>query len=1822
MKPLKANMTKRHTFFGSFAFVILVAMLALFHKAARAEFTKDLAALTAAPHRLAGTAEGTAAARYVAGRLREIGLDEVVTQAFPVWQTHVTRCELVVDGTTLALQPLRPNLVVPPTTPEGGITGRLIYVGRGELSDYGQRDAAGAVVVLDYDSFDAWHRAFALGASAVVFLDQGPRADAAVAATIPPDLKHTSLPANQPRFYIDATEAEAAGVDLTRNRESVTLLSEVTWRLGVGHNVVGVLRGTAPKFAAPGREAGESVVLAANLDSFGTVPTRSPGARSAANVAALLDAAQTLRSQPPKRDVIFLFVDNQARYHAGAREFYDALFTKHAEHERLTVMHLAEQERMRAVRQLLTSGEPTTSEATVADDLSLQGLLTPPGTQGRELMLQMLRQAADWTRDDLAKEVQILRLGWLDQGRAPPLEEQQAIQAEYDRRLARLADVQRALHNKDLPGLIRDFVDAPADDDATRGDRAAYRRTLTGLVRATVARVDRRLEELDLLTRMDRERGELREAVRGTSAARPGGDTLTYITLHASYNLGDASGVWGPVVGDWSQGFEGWQKPISSADSPGAYGRLMAALRDAGGGASARWARDFATAWTLDPPTLSEPTQGLSFVGGPFVHSGAIAGGYSIPNLAFMTGHDALIRDGHPIDTVEHLDADRLRQQADQVTALTALAIDSPGLSLDRSFSYQMASKRPGWVEGTRSGDYASLRVSGGLSENRPASDALIAVWPGPKNFGGKGQAAWSAALAEGMPGFDPIVLEAVDQHGGFRLISFRTDVADEIATVAATFDDTGRVQAITSLDTLIHLRGEAIRTDLFVGRGGMASYMQFRTLDAGAFKVIKAGSDTPLRVNQTLHGLLPPDLFFYTAAELLDNEIKLFEPSGPTVLGEFTREHPTGTGVKASTLRGGSRLSPSTAVDAWTLNESRLAQLRARSVSRVDLERVHARAGRVLEDAGRDADAAEAEAGVADTRERQNQSLEALTPQGGEVGGGALEGGALEGGALEGGGGVAPALPGSGNPSQAVISHGGRDAQPTTPTASTPPPAARSLASREAALQRSTALSFVVYPALRQTMNDLVWAVVVLLLLAIPFAFAMERLAIGASSIYGRIGGFFVIFLVTFGLLYMMHPGFAVASTPVIIFLAFAILLLSSLVIYILVRKFKTELGEIQGQGHAAHAAEASQFGTMLAAVSMGMSTMRRRPTRTILTAVTVVALTFTIMSFASFGAEIGVKRDYLGAAGGDTPQAVLVRELDYSAIEPGVLDVVRGEAGVYDTAATGSLGGAVVLPQYWRVRRGGDEPQIVVARPDTGESLTLKGVMGLDPRELSAWAALGEALEPMMEGEGEMTNAAGASASGLLESDRVLLPPIVRDELGLVAGDTVLLSGRPVVYGGAFDPGAVQRLVGLDGQSVLPVNFEAAAAAAAAAGGVSGGGTTDDLGLAEDVEQDFEKLSPDSVAVVHNDLARRLGADLHLVSVYPLGSGDGSATPATGADPVDLAERVAQVTALPVWVAGPQGIERMLLTLLTSVQGGWALTVPLLLGGLIIFGTLLGSIQDREREIYTFSALGLSPGHVGALFFAEAAVYAVVGGMGGQLLAQFVALAAAQLASLGLISPPNINYSSSNSLFALGVVMLTVIISAAYPAYRASKSANPGLARSWKPPKAEGDLLTMTFPFTVSAYDITGVVSFLAEHFRRHDDSGLGRFAASDVGLRRDRQGHLVLDSDLALAPFDLGVTQRFSLTAVPSQIPGVDEVAITAQRTGGTRGDWQRLNRVFLADLRKQFLLWRTLSAERIEDYRMETLQNLGEAQAQPPPPPLDNHAPQGAQLAASA
>lgn len=1611
----------------------------------------DVRALTQHPHRLSGTDPAHAAADHIVDRLEAMGIDQRFELEMPVWQTEPERCEMVVGDERVALEPMRPNVIAPPVTPKQGITAPLRYLGDGALTDYGDESIEGQIVALEYDSGNNWERAFAMGAKAVIFLGDE--------SATPIHPRHAGIPANQVRLY--AGPEQQARMDLRRDREEVTLHSRIHWRQRVGRNIVARIPGTDPGFASDRAER-EVLVLAVHYDTFGVVPRRSPGARSAANVAGMLALAERLYRDPPRRDVLLLFLDNQARHHQGARTVYDALMMSDGEAADVSEAHDREQTFIEHMhRRLAEEGLRFDTGGRVGTRLF--DALEAEAENARAAINEELHQLRLLVRDhELMLEQNDVPDTGVEAAADPATLEAEIAEAEaeidhLDAMRIRWDTVRRAIHVRAVDELVDEHEHEPEHETE---DSRHFKAIFEELERRTLDRFDRRLAELAVDQRVDQQRVALRDAV---------GDH--WIVLHATLDFSDGATHWAPVVGDWTHALIPAQTLETRADNPGFYGRMMDALGDA--------AEALPTDHALDQGAMRNYTMGRLFAPGRFVSSGSVAGTHGIYNVTLMTGHDARVRDGHPADTLAALDLSRLARQIDEAGVLLRAAASSAGLSMSRVFTPQVETRRTGWSTNHRPrGDYAGMQLTGGLAEDRPAAGALMAVWPATAGGAGRAEQWRLMSEARRIAHFDPMLLERVNAHGRFQIVGVRRDAFDAMTLLGAMFDDAGHIRATTAQRELNHDRGSSFRVDLFPSRGFTLANLNTHDVRPQLLRVLRATANAPFRPTQTLYGQQGRHSFFYIPQTHLERNLKLFQPFGAIVLNA-TAENPVGDGMGVAALDPSLRLGPIKSRDLWVLNEDRLGRLRQRGIQSGDLEWLNSRALAAL-------DRAEA---------------------------------------------------------------------------------ASDVATEEARHQRSAALSQRAYHPLRQTMDDLVHAIVILLLLAIPFAFALERLLIGATTVYGRIGGFAATFIATFAAMFFLHPGFAIATTPALIFLAFAIIVLASLVIHIVVRKFNLELKALQGQAVNLHDVTVSRAGTLLAAVGMGISTMRRRPTRTFLTAMTVVILTFTILGFASFDRVIGVRAVYSGPVTETMPRAMLLRQLDFAALPVDTLALLADEARIDS-----------VVGHWWHMPEEDHQRGLSLARPDTGGSQRIEAVMGVSQAKLEAWGELGNVLE--VDPEADVAEVDEALAAG-----GIFLPSILVEALDLTGGDRLLVDGREAWLAGTVDEGRLQRLRHLDGEPILPVDFrdpmdEMMEEVAAE--------EPTDVVLTDDVMRQVRHFTPSQVVVAPSDLVRRLGGAMHAVTIFPEGE----------ADLIERGRELAEVVVMPVWAAGPDGVERLSLSVLTEVAGGMALFVPVLLGGLIIFSTLLGSISDREREIYTFSALGLSPQHVGVLFFAEATVYAVVGGLGGQLLAQAMAVGATQLAQLGWIEPPQMNYSSTNALFAIGVVMATVLISAIYPAHRASRSANPGLARTWRMPAAEGDDLRMTFPFTVSAYDITGVVSFLAEHFRRHADAGLGRFAASDVCIRRDVNGCLELSAHLALAPFDLGVTQHLTLTARESEIEGVDEVSVHARRLSGARSDWQRGNRTFVADVRRQFLLWRTLSNEMIEYYRMQTLETLSE------------------------
>ena len=703
-----------------------------------------------------------------------------------------------------------------------------------------------------------------------------------------------------------------------------------------------------------------------------------------------------------------------------------------------------------------------------------------------------------------------------------------------------------------------------------------------------------------------------------------------------------------------------------------------------------------------------------------------------------------------------------------------------------------------------------------------------------------------------------------------------------------------------------------------------------------------------------------------------------------------------------------------------------------------------------------------------------------------------------------------------------------------------------------------SLAYSQRVYEPVRTVTNDLIKAVIILLMLAIPFSFALERLISGSPNIYRQIAGFALCFTLVFITLYLVHPAFRFTSFPLVVLLAFIIIILSSTVIVIMWSKFEYEVRKLHGVATASHQSTRTAHGTIVAAITLGIATMRRRPLRTTLTAITILLLTFTILFFGSFKSEDGIRLVLAG------PGPALSQ-----------VEISSAPGKSFDAQSVASLRMlfADAGTNYIRSWTTATEEHVLAGRLPDDSVFAVNGAATLPPPDLNLYPQLKRALS--------------GDINGFARDGGILLPaPLfekIPEALRKPAADGTLpqvdFEGQRYVLRGSFEPAGLKALHTLDGASFVPPDLAAVKRQLE----VQYPRDPDAVKLKLDEMDlaDLPLIAPESVVLIWDPRTRQAPLPAQSLVFLP---GTEALARTIAAESSILLDRRASLSA------GGEHY-RVLYTTQLSLGGFSKVVVPLILGGLIIFGTMLSSVADRQKEIFTFSALGLGPRHVAALFFAEASVYAVVGGMGGYLFAHAFSKVVELMARLGWTEMPAMNHSSMNAMITLLIVMATVLISTIYPAIKASRSANPGAQRTWRMPEPEGDTFDIEFPFTVSDYDAIGLTSFLEEHLLSHRDKSIGLFAADQVEVRHTG-GRFIIEASVWLQPFDQGVSQRFILRTEPGAIPGIDRVRVEMTRLSGSPTIWRRSAKVFIHDLRNQFILWRTIPDDAAEHYYQMT------------------------------
>ena len=733
-----------------------------------------------------------------------------------------------------------------------------------------------------------------------------------------------------------------------------------------------------------------------------------------------------------------------------------------------------------------------------------------------------------------------------------------------------------------------------------------------------------------------------------------------------------------------------------------------------------------------------------------------------------------------------------------------------------------------------------------------------------------------------------------------------------------------------------------------------------------------------------------------------------------------------------------------------------------------------------------------------------------------------------------------------------------------------------------------ASALESRAYPDVLGTANDAIKGVVFYLLMLVPFSYCLERLLLRSVRLERQLLGFFGVFVLSFLVLRMVHPAFALTNAPFMVLLAFVILALAMLVIWLLYSKFNDQMREMQQSGEYIPGADVNRAGLALVSVNLGLSNLRQRPIRTVLTAVTIVVTTFTMLSFTGVGQYLRDRR--LDLKRQPPYQGLLLNSRGWAPLPVRAREVIAETFGEHYPVAARSW----LTATQAAAAEGHLTYEVYSETAGARRAHQLEALVGLTPEERQFLA------QPKLLTAGEWFAPGERLVCLLPESVAKALGIRPEQLLSTPDAPTVTLFGIQFRVKGILRDAALKDTLDLNGEALTPVDFAKQQLMQSQKADTAKAQALDEVAASGDESTSYLHFLPNEVIALPFETVRDLGGDLRSLAVRP----------AKGGFAEDDVARLSRRLEMNVfWGTGSKSYF-VSTAPTTGVTGLQNLIVPLLIACLILLNTMLGAVYERRRDIGIYSSLGLSPQHTSTLFFIESGVVATLGAVFGYLFGQVFAKLAS---TLNLQTGMTFNYSSTSVVMVAMLAIAMVLTSTAYPAGQASKMAMAGIGRHWQVPRPSGDELFIRTPFTFSGDQVPAMMAYMHQWFTQHGETSIGLFFAEEIATgvtqasappnARTRSGAtqrslqqvgasgsvgggdctedaLYLTAMVSLTPYDMGVRQRLGLYAFrdPEQEDEVSSLDLYCIRTGGHPDAWERTNRQFLDALRKQVLIWR--------------------------------------------
>jgi hypothetical protein len=693
-------------------------------------------------------------------------------------------------------------------------------------------------------------------------------------------------------------------------------------------------------------------------------------------------------------------------------------------------------------------------------------------------------------------------------------------------------------------------------------------------------------------------------------------------------------------------------------------------------------------------------------------------------------------------------------------------------------------------------------------------------------------------------------------------------------------------------------------------------------------------------------------------------------------------------------------------------------------------------------------------------------------------------------------------------------------------------------------------------YPKVLSLVNDAIMSVIFLLVFIAPWAFFMERLIIRANTVNGRILGAMLFFFIMIVILFYIHPAFQISSSPLILLVAYMLAGLASLALSLIMAKYTQVLKKWREQTGGIHSSDISRASTFAVAFNLGITNMSKRPLRTTLTIVMVSLLTFSVITFISVETSLDTRMIPLK---GVTPtyNSLFFRVYNWVNIPAAMIETLEQDLGP---------GFVTVYRNYyqksedpWSIGLGVNK--FIITNSANDKSAVVEYLQG----HLSQETQVGGITTCLVAGGKWFTG----------KPDEIILPSGIASSLGITAADAA--SGRvQVKHGqdvfrviGILDTVKADNMTDISGEKISMVDYYSS--------GIRQFGQAD-LNKSVGDEGNIRFMGFDRGVLMPYKIVKDYGGSIKTV-VFKF--------PDSQANPQELIDNVMSRLDVNMFasLAGKSYLVKIAKN--QSVQGVWKILLPILLVILIMVNTMLGTVDERKEEIKMLGAVGLAPKHVRTLYLAEASVYGVFGVVFGVTMGLIVELVT-RYVNLGL----DVNYASLTTMLLAILVLIIVIIATIVPASHAAKLATPSGSEAWSLPITGAGVIDIRLPFTMTLNNGTGIFAFIHEYFSGHKDSTSPDFRIGDMQPRVNNEPGTVpslkLNGKIWLAPYDIAVSQDVELDLCQVEGQPLFCVMYKSRKLTGELSAWEKGNYVFVDLLRKQFLIFRTLSNEKKCEY----------------------------------